>query len=107
MRGIIANMSILNLDLDSLSQSSNLQIVTASRVDLNLSRAPKKFFRHGWQSWTLTTWLDPSEPPIPISSPQFRAKDEDPIYAFAKNHVSAWVGAVELDDDDILLLVLH
>ena len=80
------------------------QIITASCVDLNLPQPPKRFFRHGWQSWTLTTWLDPSEPPLPIRSPQFRAKDEDPLYAFGKNHVSAWVGAVELSNGDILLL---
>ena len=92
------------LNLNSFSQASHSQIVTASHVDLNLSQPPKRFFRHGWQSWTLTTWLDPSEPPLPIFSPQFRAKDEDPAYAFNKNHVSAWVGAVELDNDDILLV---
>jgi len=95
-------MSVLSFN--SLPQPSESQIVSVSRVDLNLPLPPKKFFRHGWQSWTLTTWLDPSEPPIPISAPQFRAKDEDPAYAFSKNHVSAWVGAVELGDDDILLL---
>jgi len=92
------------LNINSFSQASNSQIINASHVDLNLLQPPKRFFRHGWQSWTLTTWLDPSEPSIPIVSPQFRAKDEDPVYAFAKNHVSAWVGAAELGDDDILLI---
>src|SRR5215510_15960621 len=80
------------------------QIISAPRVELNLVHPPKRFFRHGWQSWTLTTWLDPSEPPLPIRSPQFRAKDEDPAFTFSKNHVSTWVGAVELGDEDILLL---
>jgi len=97
-------MTILTLQFDSLNQTSDLQIVTASSLSLNLSQPPKRFFRHGWQSWTLTTWLDPSEPPYPISSPQFRAKDEDPAYALAKTHVSAWVGAVEFSDADILLV---
>ncbi len=80
------------------------QVLTADHVDLNLPQPASRFFRHGWQSWTLTTWLDPSEPPLPKRSPQFRAKDEDPLYTFGKNHVSAWVGAVQLGDDDILLL---
>jgi alpha-galactosidase len=97
-------MTILNLQLDSLNQSSDLKIVTASSLSLNLPQRPKRFFRHGWQSWTLTTWLDPSEPPYPISAPQFRAKDEDPAYALSKTHVSAWVGAIELAEDDILLV---
>lgn len=96
-------MTTLLLDTEALLESSH-QIFTASRVDLSLCQPPKRFFRHGWQSWTLTTWLDPSDPPLPIRSPEFRAKDEDPAYAFHENHVSAWVGAVELAEDDILLV---
>jgi alpha-galactosidase len=97
-------MKAFHLALDSLNQAPESQIISASSLHLRLPQPPKRFFRHGWQSWTLTTWLDPSEPPFPISSPQFRAKDEDPAYALSKNHVSAWVGAVELDNDDILLI---
>ena len=96
-----------NWGMNTIRIDDNLpsgQTITASRVDLSLPQPPKLFFRHGWQSWTLTTWLDPSERPLPIRSPQFRAKDEDPLHAFAKNHISAWVAAVELGDDDILLL---
>jgi alpha-galactosidase len=94
------DMTIIHID-DNLPTK---QMITASRVDLSLPQAPKRFFRHGWQSWTLTTWLDPADPPLPIRSPQFRAKDEDPLYAFSRNHVGAWIGAVELGDDDILLI---
>ena len=101
--GIIQCMTTLPLNTDTLSGSTH-QILLASRVDLNLHQPPKRFFRHGWQSWTLTTWLDPSDPPLPIRAPEFRAKDEDPAYAFHNNHVSAWVGAVEFGDDDILLI---
>lgn len=97
-------MPASHFQLDSIPQISDPQIINASSLSLSLPQPPRKFFRHGWQSWTLTAWLDPSDLPLPIRSPQFRAKDEDPAYAFAKNHVSAWVGAVELGDDDILLL---
>lgn len=97
-------MKKLILDADAIPKSSQHQIFLASRVDLNLARPPKRFFRHGWQSWTLTTWLDPSEPSLPIRAPEFRAKDEDPAYAFHRNHISAWVGAVELGENDILLV---
>jgi alpha-galactosidase len=97
-------MSTLDLNLDFLPEASASQIIGASSLRLELARPPKHFYRHGWQSWTLSTWLDPSTPPLPVRSPEFRARDEDPAYAFAKNHVSAWVGAVELGDKDILLL---
>ena len=97
-------MKTLILDVDAIPETSQHQIILASRVDLNLTQQPKRFFRNGWQSWTLTTWLDPSEPPLPIRAPEFRAKDEDPAYAFHTNHISAWVGAVEFGEDDILLV---
>lgn len=97
-------MTTLLLGVDAIPETSQHQIILASRVDLNLPQPPKRFYRHGWQSWTLTAWLDPSEPPLPIRASEFRAKDEDPAYAFHKNHVSAWVGAVEMGEDDILLI---
>ena len=97
-------MSTSHLMLNSIPQASDSQIISASSLSLNLPQPPKKFYRHGWQSWALTAWLDPSELPHPVRAREFRAKDEDPGYALHKNHLSAWVGAVELDDDDILLL---
>ena len=97
-------MPTLNLTLDSLPQAFNSQIISAPSLSLSLSQPPKKFYRHGWQSWSLTTWLDPNEPPHPVRAPEFRIKDEDPGYGLHKNPISAWVGVVELGDDDMLLL---
>ncbi|HUE98607.1 MAG TPA: glycoside hydrolase family 36 protein [Anaerolineales bacterium] len=97
-------MPTSNLTLDSLPQTGDSQIISASSLRLSLPQPPKKFYRHGWQSWTLTTWLDPNDPPLPVRAAEFRLKDEDPGYALHKNHISAWVGAVELSNDDIVLL---
>ena len=97
-------MPTSHLTLASLPHISEAKIISSSSINLSLPQPPKRFFRHGWQSWALTTWLDPSGPPLPIRPGELRSKDEDPAYSFAKNHVSAWVGAVELAQDDILLL---
>lgn len=97
-------MPASHLNLNFLPQTSNSKIINASSLSLNLPQPPKRFFRHGWQSWALAAWLDPAHPPVPVRAAEFRVKDEDPAYALAENHVSAWVGAVEFDDDDILLL---
>src|ERR1041385_5943545 len=61
MRGIIISMSVTKNTLHSLPEFGESQIVSGSSLRLNLSQPPKKFYRHGWQSWTLTTWLDPSD----------------------------------------------
>ena len=97
-------MTTLRISLDSLPNASDSQNISASSLSLNLPQPPKRFYRHGWQSWTLAAWLDPTDAPLPIRAPEFRAKDEDPAYAFARHHVSAWIGAVELGEDDILLI---
>ena len=93
-----------HLTLDQLPEIGHSQLISASSLRLSLPGTPRKFYRHGWQSWTLTTWLDPSDPPRPVRASEFRIKDEDPGYALHLNHVSAWVAAVELDEEDILLL---
>ncbi len=92
------------LQLESLPERSSSSLLEASSLLLSLPHFPKKFYRHGWQSWTLTTWLDPGEPPHPVRVAEFRNKDEDPGYALHPNHIGCWVGAVELGEDDILLL---
>lgn len=97
-------MPTSSIHLETIPGPSESHVVSYSSLRLSLPGPPKKFYRHGWQSWTLTTWLDPAEPPLPARAAEFRAKDEDPGYAFHTNHISAWVGAVELGPDDILLL---
>ncbi len=92
------------LQLESLPELSSSHILDASSLRLSLPQLPKKFYRHGWQSWTLTTWLDPGEPPHPVRAAEFRNKDEDPGYALHRNHIGCWVGAVELVEGDVLLL---
>lgn len=80
------------------------QIVTASNLTVNLPQPPKRLYRHGWQSWSLAAWLDPATPAVPISAPEFRTKDEDPLYAFADHHVNAWVSAAEMANGKVILL---
>ena len=73
-------------------------------MTIRLPLRPARFYRHGWQSWSLAAWMDPSTPPLPISVPGLRNKDEDPLYALADHHVNAWVAAVELPDGQVILV---
>lgn len=97
-------MSIIIVDEIWLAKSGPEQIIRDSRITFNFVSQPKKIFRHGWHSWTLTSWLDPSVPPLTSRSSEFRLRDEDPSYAQSNKHTSAWVGAVELASDHILLI---
>jgi hypothetical protein len=97
-------MPTTHLTQDQLPENGGSQLISASSLRVSLPGVPRKFYRHGWKSWTLTTWLDPADPPRPIRASEFRIKDEDPGYALHRNHVSASVTAVELGEEDILLL---
>ena len=89
---------------DSITETKDGIFLSGPHVIVELPEAPRRFYRHGWQSWSLAAWIDPSLPSVPISSPTLSAKDEDPIYALSPRHTSAWVAALELADGSIILL---
>lgn len=80
------------------------QIVSGASVTINRPFTPKHFFRHGWQSWSLASWIDTSTP-LPVQKPRLlHPMQLDPTYAFHPNPHGSWVGAVEMEKENILLL---
>ncbi len=80
------------------------QRLNSDRLTLEFPTSPQRFYRHGWQSWTFSSWLDPQTPALPVRAAQFRVKDEDPPYALSQQHTSAWVAAVQFNPDEIVLV---
>ncbi|NOH02933.1 MAG: alpha-galactosidase [Chloroflexi bacterium] len=81
----------------------NFKIIAAGEIALELQAAPIRYYRHGWQSWSLTAWTDLS--PLPIQKPTiFHPLQIDPLYAREENPHGSWVGAVEFANGNILLL---
>jgi alpha-galactosidase len=101
---IAVNGTSLPLNASGLTPTAGGLILTGQRLSVVLEKPPRLFYRHGWQSWSLTTWLDPAEPVVPISAPLVRIKDEDAPYALSQHPVSAWVGAAEMENGQVLLL---
>ncbi|MGA2489675.1 MAG: hypothetical protein ABSF99_05745, partial [Anaerolineales bacterium] len=93
-----------NITADSIEKVKGGFLLSGPRVTLDLPATLRCFYRHGWQSWSLAAWIDPSRPAVPISSPELSTKDEDPLYALSPHHTSAWVAAVELADGLIILI---
>ena len=94
----------INITANSVSQVKEGLLLSGSHVTLDLPSTPRRFYRHGWQSWSLAAWIDPSMPSVPISSPELSAKDEDPLYSLSPYHTSAWVAAAEITEGSIILL---
>lgn len=83
---------------------SSPQRFSGDRFLLELPFTPQRFYRHGWQSWTFSGWIDPQLPALPVRAVQFRVKDEDPPYALSDRHTSAWLAAVQIAPEDIVLV---
>lgn len=98
---------LAQIDLQAATSQAiaeNEHLLSGSPVHITLPFSPRLFYRHGWQSWALAAWMPVETPPVPISAPEFRAKDEDPLFALHPNHISAWVTAIEAPSGEILLL---
>jgi alpha-galactosidase len=79
------------------------QIVKAKELHIELASQPVKYYRHGWQSWSLAAWTDLN--PLPVQKPAiFHPLQVDAEHALDPNPNGAWLGAAELADGSILLL---
>ena len=90
------NISITNLKNNSLILGERELIIT-------LPSKPIRYYRHGWQSWSLAAWTDLS--PLPVQQPAiFHPLQTDAVYVREKNPHGSWLGAVEFEDGNIMLL---
>ncbi|MEI6289965.1 MAG: glycoside hydrolase family 36 protein [Chloroflexota bacterium] len=88
---------------ETVSNAENGFVINGKNVSLEIPGKVKKYYTHGWQSWSLTAWTDLE--PLPRSKPYLlNPMQIDPVYANHPFPNGSWVGAVELEDGKILLL---
>lgn len=79
------------------------KILHDASPSIELPAPPKRFFHHGWQSWSLATWADPTR--IPVQQPVLlHPLQIDPEFAGHPHPHGSWLGAVQFEDSNILLL---
>ena len=79
------------------------KIIKAKELQIQFPSKPVKYYRHGWQSWSLAAWTDPS--PLPVQKPAiFHPLQVDAEHVHKKYPNGSWLGAVEFADGNILLL---
>jgi alpha-galactosidase len=94
----------INTECQSFQATKGGFILTGQRIAVDLPFEPVRYYRHGWQSWSLTAWT-PIERHITSSRPAvMRPMQVDPVYATSRNPNGSWVGAVEGQDGRVLLL---
>jgi len=79
-------------------------LVAGREVTLHHTLGLTRFYRHGWQSWSPTAWVELGTPPMPIEPPIRRVQAEDPVYAASPAHGGSGLGALEGRDGRVLLL---
>jgi alpha-galactosidase len=91
------------MDIYLTDSSPVQQTLSASSLTLSLPRLPIRFYRHGWQSWSLAAWTDLT--PLPVQRPvNLHPLQIDPVYAYESQPHGSWVGAVKFADGKVLLL---
>jgi alpha-galactosidase len=79
------------------------KIIKAKELQIELPSAPIRYYRHGWQSWSLAAWTDLR--PLPVQMPAiFHPLQVDAQHVLKLNPNGSWLGAVEFADGNILLL---
>jgi alpha-galactosidase len=64
----------------------------------------RAFFRHGWQSWSLTAWVDLREAKRPLFPEARRPQADDPFLLESSAWWGSGVGALKGPGDQVLLL---
>ena len=73
-------------------------------IIIQLPSLAKRYYRHGWQSWSLTAWQDINQT-IQIPKPALlRPMQHDAAYIREKRPHGSSVGAVEMQNGKVLLL---
>jgi alpha-galactosidase len=78
--------------------------LTSSRVTLNLPATPVRYLYSGWQSWSLTAWVETNRPVRLMRPSSMHSIHTDPIYARETRPHGSWYGAVELADGQTVFL---
>jgi alpha-galactosidase len=79
-------------------------IATAPKLTLSLPSAPERFLYSGWQSWSLTAWVNTDRPIRPMRPSIMHPLQTDPFYARERRPNGSWYGAVELCDGQVIFL---
>jgi alpha-galactosidase len=79
-------------------------IAAVSNLTVSLPAAPARYLYSGWQSWSLTAWVETSRPVRPMRPKIMHPMHGDPAYAGETRPHGSWYGAAELPGGKILFL---
>lgn len=72
-------------------------------VRIYLPTLARAFYRHGWQSWSLASWVDLAEPLKPLLPLKRRPQADDPWLLSQKAYWGSGLGALRVEERVLLL----
>ncbi|MBI4731128.1 MAG: alpha-galactosidase [Chloroflexi bacterium] len=79
-------------------------IAVASILTVDLPAAPVRYLYSGWQSWSLTAWVETSRPIRPMRPSIMHPMQTDPAYARKTRPHGSWYGAVEFPTGELIFV---
>lgn len=97
-------LDTLTIHAAGVKQIQGGLILSGPSVEITFESTPTHYLYHGWQSWTLTAWVDISRR-MPVMRPAYlHPMQTDPLHVQNNLPNGSWYGAVELADGQVILL---
>ncbi|GGN02035.1 alpha-galactosidase [Thermus composti] len=103
MRARLGNLEVA-LQAEAVEEGEGGLLLRGKEVRAFPPSRGTRFFRHGWQSWSLASWVDPDSPPKPLLPKERRPQADDPFLLEARAWWGSGLGALRLEDGRVLLL---
>lgn len=94
----------LNSKAEAIETVADGYILHGADVELLHPFGATRFYRHGWQSWSPTLWVDLHQPPVAPLPAERRPQMDDPALLTRVQHSGSGVGALEGVGGQVLLL---
>ena len=90
MKALTFDGFTLPVNADAIKDTGGGFVLRGRQVHLELPENPLRYYRHGWQSWSLTAWTDPEET-VPIQKPyRLHPLQTDPVYSLHSAPNGSW-----------------
>jgi len=94
----------IKIECESIEQSGKNLIIFGKRVSIRIPFKINEYYQHGWQSWSLTSWIKPDKYPGKSSPKSLQVLQTDLPYSELDHPNGSWLGAVSNNENKILFL---
>jgi alpha-galactosidase len=95
---------LLEFECELYEQIGNDLLLHGRKVSIRVPFMIKAFYQHGWQSWSLTAWIDPDNYPGKSYPKSLHVLQNDLQFSALEHPNGSWLGAVSSFDGKVLFI---